>query len=201
MSNLWPACCTRSSIACNVAHSLTSWWQLSRTHHSATTKHWYTINSVWTESRTRRVKSTVLTQVMEIVLCILIHWLNTVLWRAKNWTFPPISHYMLLPCHTWQQRGSLTKWHLTWEVHMKQRCVIEFLCVEKMAPWHSSMPAKCWWRTNCGCEHSEAVGGAFQQWQQQCGSPLLVQIGTRLLFITGRKALLVVVTMLRNSPL
>ena len=30
--------------------------------------------------------------------------------------------------------------------------------------WHSSMLAECFWRSNSECEHSEAVGGAFQQW-------------------------------------
>ena len=31
---------------------------------------------------------------------------------------------------------------------------------------HSVMLAEHLWRTNSGCEHSEPVGGAFQQWQQ-----------------------------------
>ena len=39
------------------------------------------------------------------------------------------------------------------EVHIRKRCVTEFLHVEKMG--HS------------GCDHSEALGDAFQQWQQQ----------------------------------
>jgi len=26
--------------------------------------------------------------------------------------------------------------------------------------------AECLWRPNSGCEHSESVSGAFQQWQQ-----------------------------------
>jgi len=28
------------------------------------------------------------------------------------------------------------------------------------------MLAECLWRPNSGCEHYEAVGGEFQQWQQ-----------------------------------
>ena len=43
-------------------------------------------------------------------------------------------------------------------VSMKQRCVIEFPC------WHSSALAEHLWRPNSGCEHSQAIGGAFQQW-------------------------------------
>ena len=33
----------------------------------------------------------------------------------RGWTFPPIFHYMLLPCDRWQQRGSLTERSLTWK--------------------------------------------------------------------------------------
>jgi len=29
--------------------------------------------------------------------------------------FPSVLHYILLPCDRWQQRGSLTKWYLTWK--------------------------------------------------------------------------------------
>jgi len=41
---------------------------------------------------------------------------------------------------------------------------------------HSSPLTECLWRPNSGCEHSEAVDGAFQQWWQQWWSPPLVQI-------------------------
>jgi len=33
----------------------------------------------------------------------------------RDWTFLPVSHCMLLPCDRWQQRGTLTKWRLTWK--------------------------------------------------------------------------------------
>jgi len=33
--------------------------------------------------------------------------------------------------------------------------------------WHTSAFAEHLWRQNSRCEHSEAVGGAFWQWQQQ----------------------------------
>ena len=29
--------------------------------------------------------------------------------------------------------------------------------------WHAVMFAECLWKSNCACEHSETVGGAFQQ--------------------------------------
>ena len=48
------------------------------------------------------------------------------------------------------------------EVHMKQRCVTEFLLVEKNGThWHSLTLAECWWRPNSGCEHNEVASGAF----------------------------------------
>ena len=34
---------------------------------------------------------------------------------SRGWTFPPIFHYMLLPCGRWQRNDSLTQWHLTWK--------------------------------------------------------------------------------------
>ena len=33
---------------------------------------------------------------------------------AVDWTFPPVFHYVFLPCDGWQQRGTPTKWCLTW---------------------------------------------------------------------------------------
>ena len=50
----------------------------------------------------------------------------------RGWTFPPIYCSVLLLCDRWQQRGTLTKWHLTWKC-VKPRCVIEFSHVEKTA--------------------------------------------------------------------
>ena len=34
---------------------------------------------------------------------------------SRGWTFPPIFHCILLLCDRWQQRGSLTEWHLTYD--------------------------------------------------------------------------------------
>ena len=102
---------------------------------------------------------------------------------SRCWTFTPIFGYRLLLHKRWQQRGSLTEWHLTWK------------CGKKGTHWHSLMLAERLRRLNGGCEHSEEVGGAFQQWQQR--SPPLMQIFTsaacRLLFITGENVQLMVV--------
>ena len=63
--------------------------------------------------------------------------------------FPLIFHYILLLGEKWQQRGSLTKWHLTWKCIWEQRYITEVLHVEKIAR------AECLWRPNRGCEYSE----------------------------------------------
>ena len=39
-------------------------------------------------------------------------------------------------------------------------------CRKQCTHWHSLAFAECWWRPSSGCEHSEAVGDAFQQWWQ-----------------------------------
>jgi hypothetical protein len=54
------------------------------------------------------------------------------------------------------------------EIHMKQRyerMLSSFFMQKKLHPL-TSMLAERLQRQNCGCEHSETVGGVFQQWQQ-----------------------------------
>ena len=48
---------------------------------------------------------------------MLVHNVSSGCWwyDSREWTFPPISHCILLPCDRWQQRGSLTKWRVTWK--------------------------------------------------------------------------------------
>ena len=61
------------------------------------------------------------------------------------------------------------------EVHMKQRCVIEFLCVEKKKK--NQWIAECLQKLNRWSKHSEAVDGtALQQWQQKCESKATLQM-------------------------
>ena len=88
------------------------------------------------------------------------------------------------------------------EMHMKQKCVTEFLHVAKMAPidihWHL---------LNVYGDQTLDVS-TVRQWEVffssgDCGSPLLVQIfmsaACRLLLNTGENAQLVFVTMLKES--
>ena len=74
-------------------------------------------------------------------------------------------HCILLLYDRWQQRDSLTKWCLTWKWREAWRHSVP-PCGENGTHWHSSMLAGCLWRPNSGCEYSEAVGAAFQQWWQ-----------------------------------
>ena len=64
--------------------------------------------------------------------------------------------------------GQTDKMGSDMEVHTKQKCGIEFLHGEKMAPTdiRFCLLAECFRRPNSGCEHSQVVGGAFQQWGQ-----------------------------------
>jgi len=83
---------------------------------------------------------------------------------------------------------------------MKQGCIIEFLHAEKMAPTDIH-----WFLLNSGREHSEAVGGAFQQWWQwqwvSFSGADFYKHTCRLLFTTGENAQLMVVVVLIMSVL
>jgi len=48
---------------------------------------------------------------------ILVHNVRGRCWwcGSRGWNFSTVFHYILLPCDRWQQRGSLTKWHLKWK--------------------------------------------------------------------------------------
>ena len=53
---------------------------------------------------------------------------------SRSWTFPPMFHYILLPCDRWQQRNNLTKWHLIWK-YVWSKCVsLNSSMQKKMAP-------------------------------------------------------------------
>ena len=123
---------------------------------------------------------------------------------SRGWTFPPIFHYMLLPCDRWQQRGSLKM-----ASDMKQRCAIEFLHMVKWYPltfidamW-TFMETKQWMWAQRG------LGGAFQRWQKWHERQTMFWTVTqnftstacRFLFIVGKNAQVMVVTVLINSVL
>ena len=89
------------------------------------------------------------------------------------------------------------------EVCMKQRCVIEFLHKEKIASVDIYQHFECFWRPTSGCEHSETVDDVFQQrWQWQWVISTgrdIYEHGMYLLFIAGKNAQLMVVTVLKKN--
>ena len=130
-------------------------------------------------------------------------------WWYGSWglTSPPTSHYMLLPCGRWQQKGRFW-WNGLWHGSVYGAEVRNWIpsCGRNGTHWHSLMLVECLWRPNSGCEHTEAVGGAFQQWWQWCEREVMtmqifMRAACRLLFITGRNALLMVVTILKGNVL
>jgi len=86
---------------------------------------------------------------------------------SRSRTFAPIIHYILLRCDRWQQRGSLTQWHLTWKCVWSKEVSWISQCGRIGIHWHSLTLAECLWKPNSWCEHSEVVSGRFQQWCKQ----------------------------------
>ena len=79
---------------------------------------------------------------------------------SRDWT----AHIPLHVVAVWQMaaEGHSDRPVSDMEVGMKQKCTTEFW--KNSTHWHSSTLAEHWWSPNSGCEHSEVVGGAFQQW-------------------------------------
>ena len=101
------------------------------------------------------------------------------------------------------RRNSLTKWYLT------RKCKwckgVSFPHRTSCTHWHSFTLAECLWRSNNGCECTEVVRDAFQQWRQkrerqamfQIVMPIFTSMACRLLFIFSKNAQ-VMVTMLKK---
>ena len=71
-------------------------------------------------------------------------------------------------CVTDGSKGQSDKMASDMELHMKQRCVTEFLrAVNSSMHQHSLTLAERFWRPNSVYEHGEVVGGAFQQWETE----------------------------------
>jgi len=118
-------------------------------------------------------------------------------------TFPSIFHYILLLCDRWQQRGSLTKWHLTW------KCTWSKGVSPNPSRWKKIAPIDIYRHllnicrdqpVNMSTAKQRVVG--FTSGNSDSGSPLVVEIFTstafRLLFTAGKNAELMVVTMLKK---
>ena len=126
---------------------------------------------------------------------------------SRGWTCSPISHYILLPCDRGQQRT-------VWQNDVWHGSAYEVKVWHWIPPWKKWHPlifinaCEHLWSPNSGCEYSETVGGAFQQWWQQHERQATfwkaMQIFTsstcRHLFMAAKNAQLMV-TMLKSSVL
>ena len=123
---------------------------------------------------------------------------------SRRWTFSPIFQYILFHCDRWQQRGSLTKRHLTWK-HIWNRSVsLNSFMWKKWHPLTFIDVCLAFMETHSECEHTEVVGGAFQrwwQWQWVFSTGADFYECYMLLFISGENAQLMVLTVLKNNVL
>jgi len=94
---------------------------------------------------------------------------------SRGGILPPTFHSVLLPCDRWQQKG-------TWQNGIWQGSACEInvchgihSCGKVRTHWHSQTPPEHLWGPNSGCQHSEVMGGALQQWWQWQWSDPLVQ--------------------------
>ena len=65
--------------------------------------------------------------------------------------------YILLLCNRWQQRGSLTKWRLTWKHGWSKRVSLSSSMRKNCTRWHLLTFAEHLWRQNGRYEYSEAA--------------------------------------------
>ena len=64
---------------------------------------------------------------------------------SGGWTFPPVSHYIFLPCDRWWQRGTLTEWCQAWKCVWSKGVLLNSSMQKKCTHWHSSILAHCLW--------------------------------------------------------
>ena len=76
---------------------------------------------------------------------------------------------MLLLYDRWQQRDSQAEWRLTWKCVWSRGVSLNSSMQEKLHPL--TFIDACWTFMHC-----EAVGGAFQQWQQWYGREAMLQM-------------------------
>ena len=68
----------------------------------------------------------------------------------RDWTFPPIFHYILLPCDKWQQRDSLTEWRVIWKCKWSKGVSLNSSMQKKWHHW-TFMETKQWMWVHWGC--------------------------------------------------
>ena len=121
----------------------------------------------------------------------------------------PAQQYSI-PCCCCVTDGSRGAWQNgVWHGNVCEAKVCHWIppCRNSGTHWRSWTLAERLWRPNSGCEHNEGVGGVFQlgRGNKSSGLPLLVQYFIcathRLLFLAGKDAQVMVVTMLKNHVL
>jgi len=89
---------------------------------------------------------------------ILLHWrmqteVNVGI-MVVDVELPPVFHDILLPCNTWEQRGSQTEWSQTWK-SMNLNCSTW----TELHPWHSlTLEEHLWWANS---EHERSERGVL----------------------------------------
>ena len=80
---------------------------------------------------------------------------------SAGWTFPPVSNVT-------DGSGGAVSVNGVWRGSADEAKVWNLIppCGKSGTHWHSSMLGEHLWRRKSECEHSEVVGGVFQQWQQ-----------------------------------
>ena len=118
-------------------------------------------------------------------------------YSSRGWTFPPLFHYILLLCDRWQNRGSLTKCHLTWKCGWSKDASLYSSMQKKIVPIDL-----CWLLLNGYGDQIVDVSTVgwwvvhFSKWWQQCerhatswmSLQIFMRITCRLLFISGKNA-------------
>ena len=114
----------------------------------------------------------------------------------RGWTFSPIFHYVLLLCDRWQQRGSLAQWCLIWKCVWSKGVALNSSVQNKWHPptvidacW-TAVETKQWKLEQGGCEWCVSIVATAQ---------MFISMTRRLLFIAGKNAYLIVVTILKSS--
>jgi len=79
-----------------------------------------------------------------------------------------VFYYILLLCDRWQQKGSLTKWHLAWKCIWSKGGELNSSVRKVRKKWHPLTLTEYFWSPNRECECSKVVGDAYQQLQQRC---------------------------------
>lgn len=95
---------------------------------------------------------------------------------SRGWTLPPVFCSLLLLCDRWQQRGTLTEWRPNLKCVWSRGVSLDSSMQKSMILTDIRQCLLDLWRPSCAYEHSEVVGGAFQQWQQRLGRWAMFQM-------------------------